>query len=99
GFFTGAAVAFLHQAGQLLGVAFNAGELVVSQVAPGFLRLALELLPLSLDGVFIHLVTPLCCGETAVHLADSKGCACPARVAGLSSRSRAASVPGRLQNK
>src|SRR5690606_18799771 len=50
----GTAITFLDQPRQLLGVALNLGELIIGQITPGGFGLTFELLPLSLDGVFVH---------------------------------------------
>ena len=50
----GDAVAFLQLARQVLGAAVGDHKVVIRQLAPARLELAVELLPLALDLVFIH---------------------------------------------
>ena len=48
------AVAILKLADQLFGAPLNLIHVVISQLAPLLANLALELHPLSLEGVFVH---------------------------------------------
>ncbi|CAG9253134.1 hypothetical protein BDI4_380006 [Burkholderia diffusa] len=54
GFVARDSVTFLDPAGQILAVAFGDREIVVGQLAPLGLQLAGQLLPLTLDLVFVH---------------------------------------------
>ena len=54
GLVAGNAVALLHLADHLLTLAVDHVQIIVRQFAPGFLDLALELLPVATDGVFVH---------------------------------------------
>src|SRR5690606_35814820 len=56
GFIACNAVAFLHLAGQVLGVAFGFTEVVVGKAIPLRLDLAGQLLPLPLEAILIHVV-------------------------------------------
>src|SRR5215470_3269207 len=59
GFVLGKAVALLQPAGQLRPLALDHVEIVVGELAPLLLNLALELFPIAFDTVPIHLHPPV----------------------------------------
>src|SRR5690606_22946310 len=54
GLVPGDAVALLHTAGELVALAGGDVEVVVGELAPLLLRLALELLPVAFDAIPVH---------------------------------------------
>jgi hypothetical protein len=58
-FVTLIAVPFLNSADELLGLTLDAIEIVVSQLPPSGFDVAFELVPLSLQDVFVHECAPL----------------------------------------
>jgi hypothetical protein len=54
------AVALLQTAGELRALALDLVEIVIGQVRPFLLHLALELLPVAFDAIPIHLILLLC---------------------------------------
>src|SRR5689334_16994734 len=58
GFVAGNAVAILEPPDQLLGTPLNLIHIVVSELAPLFANLALQLHPLTLESVFVHRCPP-----------------------------------------
>jgi hypothetical protein len=68
GFFLLDAVALLDTPDELVALAFDTGQIVIGQLAPLFLDLALELIPIALGripihvGSFIHCGGRRCCG-------------------------------------
>src|SRR6478609_5763516 len=81
------AVALLDATQQLVALAGDDVEIVVGQLAPLLLDLALELLPVALDGVLVHDVSP----------AGSDGCSPTEALAGrrASTVARGRCRPGR----
>src|SRR5262249_17716866 len=52
--FLGVAIALLQPAGKLIPLARDGGQIIVGQLAPFFLDLARELLPVALDLIPVH---------------------------------------------
>ena len=65
GFVLGNAVPLLNRAQQLIALAFDLVEIVVGQLAPLFLDLAAELLPLAFGNIPIHRCSPSCKTQTS----------------------------------
>src|SRR5687767_1114050 len=58
GFFARDAVAILELPDQLLGTSLNLIHVIIGEFAPLFANLALQLHPLTLEGIFVHWFPP-----------------------------------------
>src|SRR5690349_4930883 len=63
GFVLGIAVTFLQTAGELGALALDHIEVVIRELAPFLLYLALERLPVTFHAVPVHVLLPWCCAE------------------------------------
>src|SRR5215468_6768209 len=79
GLVPGVAVALLQTAGELSALALDDIQIVVGELAPFLLHLALELLPIAFDTIPVHASSPISLEFAFSDAAASCVCATPQR--------------------